>query len=123
MATSPKCSNCGGERLALPGPASDVSTTTDGQVIPHRWSKSECGACGMVESLLPDLAGLSGFSYRDTYRFYDRAAMAAFEAPRYEMYAAVVGDLIGKASARRPHPAPAGRRRRALPLHRGQRGA
>ncbi|HVI31443.1 class I SAM-dependent methyltransferase [Phenylobacterium sp.] len=78
-----------------------MSTTTDGQVIPHRWSKSECDACGMVESLLPNLAELSGFSYRDTYRFYDRAAMAAFEAPRYEMYAYMVGDVIGKVSARR----------------------
>ncbi|WP_334161840.1 class I SAM-dependent methyltransferase [Phenylobacterium sp.] len=101
MPTSPKCSNCGGERLALLGPASEVSTTTDGQVIPHRWSKSECGACGMVESLLPDLAGLSGFSYQDTYRFYDRAAMAAFEAPRYGMYASVVARLIGEVSATR----------------------
>src|SRR5580698_7610857 len=95
-----RCWLCGSEAIRpLPQIPSGRSVTTDGHLLEAPWRKYQCTACALV--LSDPTAALRGaaFSYEESYDFYDRPEMRAFERARYQNYANWVTSFLER---RRP---------------------
>jgi len=95
-----RCWLCGSEAIRpLPQIPSGRSVTTDGLLLEVSWRKYQCTACDLV--LSDPAAALRGaaFSYEESYDFYGRPEMRAFERARYENYANWVSAFLER---RRP---------------------
>src|SRR5688572_820455 len=89
------CYLCGSGALeSLRAPGHGQSVTTDGQILPIPWDKRQCGHCGLLQSADAEAVASTMFSYEETYRFYDRPSMRAFEQGRYDAYAEWVGSAL-----------------------------
>ncbi len=83
-----RCWLCGSEAISpLPQIPSGSSVTTDGLLLEGPWRKYQCTACDLVLSDPTTALQRAAFSYEDSYDFYGRPEMRAFERARYENYA------------------------------------
>jgi SAM-dependent methyltransferase len=95
-----RCWLCGSEAIrSLREIPSGRSVTTDGLLLEAPWRKYQCTACDLV--LSDPTAALRGaaFSYEESYDFYGRPEMRAFERARYANYANWVSTFLER---RRP---------------------
>jgi SAM-dependent methyltransferase len=90
-----RCWLCGSEAIRpLPQIPSGRSVTTDGLLLEAAWRKYQCTACDLVLSDPTTALRRAAFSYEDSYDFYGRPEMRAFERARYENYANWVATFL-----------------------------
>jgi SAM-dependent methyltransferase len=95
-----RCWLCGSEAIRpLREISSGRSVTTDGLLLEASWRKYQCTACDLVLSDPAAALRRAAFSYEESYDFYGRPEMRAFERARYESYANWVATFLER---RRP---------------------
>jgi SAM-dependent methyltransferase len=95
-----RCWLCGsGAIRPLPQIPSGRSVTTDGLLLDAPWRKYQCTACDLVLSDPTAALQRAAFSYEQSYDFYGRPEMRAFERARYQNYATWVTTFLER---RRP---------------------
>jgi SAM-dependent methyltransferase len=96
-----RCWLCGSKAISpLRQIPSARSVTTDGLLLEAAWRKYQCAACDLVLSDPTVALRRAAFSYEDSYDFYGRPEMRAFERARYQNYANWVTTFLER---RRPN--------------------
>lgn len=90
-----RCYLCGSESVEmlqqLPG---HRSATTDGKLLDMHLQKYQCLDCTLMQSDPAVVLNSAIFSYEDTYDFYAKPLMRAFEKERYQYYANWVASFL-----------------------------
>jgi SAM-dependent methyltransferase len=96
------CYLCGSHALKLlPQLPGERGITTDGQLLPVALRKYQCLDCALLQSDPGSVLVGTAFSYEDTYDFYGKPLMRAFDNQRYRHYADWVASFLGRSGARR----------------------
>jgi SAM-dependent methyltransferase len=97
-----RCYLCGSQALELlPRLPGERGVTTDGQLLAVALRKYQCLNCMLLQSDTSSILAETPFSYEDTYDFYGRPFMRAFDNKRYRHYADWVASFLTEHGARR----------------------
>jgi SAM-dependent methyltransferase len=95
-----RCCLCGSHALELlPQLPGGRAVATDGQLLAIALQKYQCLDCALLQSDPTAVSAGTAFSYEDTYDFYDKPLMRAFDNKRYRHYADWVASFLGESGA------------------------